>query len=310
MSGWPVEASLRRMLSSSRLRLAAFASGLVLTAGAAAAVGAAVEPEPPFQDCLRVAMDRAAPEADAMAGDEEMVEAVSGSDGRRSALAGLELQPLPSSFTPGSSATWRFRIVDCDGEVVRDFEPEQGKLLHLIVVRSDFTAYQHLHPRLTGDGTFEVTVATPRPGRYRAIADFVIDGRKVVLGTTITAGDGGADRPLPSPSLHATTSGYDVELQRPALLEAGEDAQLTFRITRDGRPVTGLEPYLGAYGHLVALHAPDLSYSHVHPNGEDRTRGAITFTTELHERGAFRLFLQFRAAGRVHTVAFTQTVTS
>ena len=69
-----------------------------------------------------------------------------------------------------------------------------------------------------------------------------------------------------------------------------------------------LQPYLGAYGHLVALHAPDLAYSHVHPNGEDRAAGAITFDTELHERGRYRLFLQFQTPGRVHTAAFTQTV--
>jgi hypothetical protein len=45
----------------------------------------------------------------------------------------------------------------------------------------------------------------------------------------------------------------------------------------------------------------------VHPNGEDRTSGAITFDTELHEHGTYRLFLQFQTHGRVHTVAFTQT---
>jgi hypothetical protein len=92
------------------------------------------------------------------------------------------------------------------------------------------------------------------------------------------------------------------------VLEAGEEAQLTFRITRRGRPVTDLEPYLGAYGHLVALHAPDLAYSHVHPDGEDRRAGAITFDVELDEPGAYRLFLQFQTRGRVHTVAFTQIV--
>ena len=83
---------------------------------------------------------------------------------------------------------------------------------------------------------------------------------------------------------------------------------MTFRMTRNGRPVTDLQPYLGAYGHLVALHAPDLAYSHVHPNGENRSAGAITCDVELDEPGSYRLFLQFRTHGRVHTAAFTQTV--
>ena len=96
-------------------------------------------------------------------------------------------------------------------------------------------------------------------------------------------------------------------MQRPAQLAAGQEAQLTFRISRRGRPVKDLQPYLGSYGHLVALHTPELSYSHVHPNGDDLASGAITFNTELRERGTYRLFLQFRTHDQVHTVAFTQT---
>jgi hypothetical protein len=117
-----------------------------------------------------------------------------------------------------------------------------------------------------------------------------------------------ASAPLGADAERASSDGFDVELERPAVLEAGEEAQLTFRISRHGRPVTGLEPYLGAFGHLVALHAPDLAYSHVHPAGESRSDGAITFDAELHEPGRYRLFVQFQIAGRVHTVAFTQTV--
>jgi hypothetical protein len=302
------------MLTSTASRLAAFAAGLALLGGGAAAVGAATDATPPFQDCLKVAAADAgsgdgAMEDEAMSGEdgEPMVEAVPGADGLRSELAGLSLAPRPTAFAAGRTTTWRFRILGCDGEPVRDFEPEQGKLLHLIVVRSDFTGYQHLHPTLGRDGTFSVDVATPRPGRYRAIADFVVDGRKYVVGTTLVAPGRATGAPLPEPSLHASVDGYDVELQRPAVLEAGGEAQLTFRITRRGRPVADLQPYLGAYGHLVALHAPELAYSHVHPDGEDRAGGAITFDAELHEPGTYRLFLQFQTRGRVHTAAFTQT---
>lgn len=31
--------------------------------------------------------------------------------------------------------------------------------------------------------------------------------------------------------------------------------------------VTDLKPYVGAFGHLVALRAGDLAYLHVHPDG-------------------------------------------
>jgi hypothetical protein len=300
------------MLSSTASRLAAFAAGLALLGGAAATVGAATDATPPFQDCLKVAAAQAGFDADAMNetghGGAPMVEAVPGADGLRSELAGVTLLPIPRRFTAGGTATWRFTLTDCKGNALQDLEPENGKLLHLIVVRSDLTAYQHLHPTLGADGTWSVRLATPRAGRYRAIADFVIDGRKYVVGTTLTVPGRSADERLPTPSLNASADGYDVELQRPAELAAGEEAQLTFRVTRRGRPVRDLQPYLGAYGHLVALHAPDLAYSHVDPDGTDRAGGAITFDAELHARGDYRLFLKFRTGGRVHTAAFSQTV--
>lgn len=300
------------MLKTTASRLASFAAGLALAAGAAGAVGAATGATPPFQDCLKVAATDAGfgsqTMADAGHGTAPMTEAVPGSDGLRSQLAGLRLAPLSTALTAGATTNWRFQIIGCDGQPVRHFDRDNTKLLHLIVVRTDLTGYQHLHPTLASNGTFTIALRTPRPGTYRAIADFVIDGRKYVLGTNLSAPGPVRSVPLPSPALEGYTDGYAVELQRPAQLTAGQEAQLTFRISRNGQAVDDLQPYLGSYGHLVALHAPELEYSHVHPNSADRANGAVTFDTELREPGSYRLFLQFQTQGRVHTVAFTQTV--
>jgi hypothetical protein len=75
-------------------------------------------------------------------------------------------------------------------------------------------------------------------------------------------------------------------------------------------PATDLavdEPYLGARGHLVALRQGDLAYLHVHPLDE-AAAGAITFATDFPTAGKYRLFLQFKHRGQVHTAAFTQEV--
>ena len=299
------------MLNTTASRLATFAAGLTLAAGSAAAIGAATGTTPPFQDCLNVAAANAGFGNEAMAGGGHgappMIEAVPGSDGLHAQLAGLKLTPLSHTVTAGATTAWRFRIRGCDGHPVRHFDRENTKLLHLIVVRTDLTGYQHLHPAMRPDGTFTIELRTPRPGTYRAITDFVVDGRKYVLGTNLTAPGTVRRIPLPLLSLKGSTDGYAVELQRPAQITAGQEVQLTFRITRHGQAVHDLQPYLGSYGHLVALHAPDLAYSHVHPINADPAEGAITFNTELSEHGTYRLFLQFQTKGRVHTVAFTQT---
>jgi hypothetical protein len=68
--------------------------------------------------------------------------------------------------------------------------------------------------------------------------------------------------------------------------------------------VKTFEPYVGHRGHLVALRDGDLSYSHVHPLPEGGA-GEIVFHTELPTAGSYRLFLQFKLAGVVHTAPFT-----
>lgn len=78
-------------------------------------------------------------------------------------------------------------------------------------------------------------------------------------------------------------------------------------------PVTDLQPYLAAYGHLVALRAGDLAYLHIHPEGDpaDPTTPAgpdIRFHAVAPSAGTYRLFLDFRHGGTVRTADFTLTV--
>ena len=100
----------------------------------------------------------------------------------------------------------------------------------------------------------------------------------------------------------ATVGGYEVTLD--GELEPGESSAVTATVTRDGEPVTDLEPYLGSYGHLVALREGDLAYLHVHP--EDAGPGPeVPFVAEVPSAGRYRLFLDFQHAGVVRTAAFT-----
>ena len=78
---------------------------------------------------------------------------------------------------------------------------------------------------------------------------------------------------------------------------------LTTRIELDGEPVTDLEPYLGAYGHLVALREGDLAYLHVHPE-EAEPGPEVAVRAEFPSAGDYRLFLDFQHDGEVRTAEF------
>src|SRR4051812_13132984 len=212
---------------STLARLATFVSAVALTAGGAAVIGSATGATPPFQSCLTAYAGDTA--AHGMAG-EAMTEAVPGSDGTRETLSGVSLLSVPSAHRAGGVSTWHFMVTDCDGNAIRSFERDQTKLLHLIVSRSDLTGYQHLHPTLGRDGVWSVDIEFAKPGRYRAIADFPPGGKRYVLGTPLVAPGIATDTPLPPASTSATDGGYGVELQRPAVLKAGREAELTFKV--------------------------------------------------------------------------------
>jgi hypothetical protein len=190
----------------------------------------------------------------------------------------------------------RFSVIR-DHDVLTRFETRHEKQLHLIAVREDFGGYRHLHPTMAADGTW--TVASDLgAGRWRLFADFQPTGETAVVTHTDVTVDG---TPAPAPARPP----YQVDL---AWTGSGAERQATFTISRDGRPVTDLEPYLGAFGHLVVLSDPGLAFQHVHPEAGP-SGPTVAFRTGIEAAGSYRLYLEFQHGGTVHTVPFVASVT-
>ena len=235
------------------------------------------------------------------------VEPASAAPGLAVADGGLELELAGTELQAGERSELSFRIVDAGGAAITDYDVEHARRMHLIVVRRDLTGFQHLHPAIGPDGTWTTDLLLPEPGSYRVFADFTHEGEALTLGSDLAV-DGEADyRPLPAPSDTATApGGYRVELAGEAS-SAGAESELAFTVTRKGEPVQP-EPYLAADGHLVALREGDLAFLHVHPLEAEADADAIRFATEFPSEGEYRLFLQFKDGGSVHTAEFTRAV--
>jgi hypothetical protein len=274
------------------LKLASFAMVLVLVFGAAALAGSTVGPD-------RSGENRAEAHSAGHSGDASAPAPVRGlavSDG------GLTLALEDTVFERGRRAELRFTIRGAAGTPVRNFEIEHEKRMHLIVVRRDGRGFQHLHPALARDGTWSVPLTLPDAGAYRVFADLKHGGEARTLAADLTV-DGSAEyRPLPAPTTTADAGlGYEVRMDA-GRVRSGREVGLDFSVTRDGSAVQ-TEPYLGARGHLVALREGDLAFLHVHPD-ED----SLAFMAEFPSAGRYRLYLQFKHEGRVHTAEFTQEV--
>jgi hypothetical protein len=290
-------------------KLTGFAAALAVLFGGGALAGELIDPGPPGGTAA-VASD-AGDHASAMSGmeaGEQHAASMTAVRGLAVAEHGLRLALDTPELRRGEKSALRFRILDGLDRVVRDFDVEHTKRLHLIVVRRDLTGFRHLHPTQGADGVWNVPIALAHGGSYRVFADFSHDRAATTLAADLRV-DGSADlEPLPAPAASAVSDGgYRVALAA-GTARVGAEADLRFTVTKDGRAVL-TQPYLGAGGHLVALREGDLAFLHVHPSeqGEERT-GAISFETTFPSAGRYRLFLQFQVAGRVQTAAFTEEV--
>ena len=255
---------------------------------------------------LAVLAGRALDPASEAAESADHAAAGAGGDGGHGAAgtgAGLRLvAQSPTMLPAGRAGRLTFRIVDPHGETLRDFDVEQARRMHLIVVRRDLRRFPHLHPAEDATGPWSTTLALPDAGVYHAFADFRSGGERRTAGLDLFAGGRFEPLALPPATDTARVGGYDVTLGEHG---SADHPELRFAVRRDGAPVDDLQPYLGARGHLVMLRAGDLAYEHVHP----LSAGELAFATDDVAPGTYRLFLQFRHAGKVHTAAFTRAVT-
>jgi hypothetical protein len=283
------------------VKLAVFAGVLALVFAGAAVAGSQIDVHPGKSSTESDAKpSMGAMEGEGHAGDEMASPPVRGLAVSEN---GLTLELARRSAPQGKAVELAFRIVDRRGRTVRDFDVERTKRMHLIVVRRDMTGFQHLHPTESRDGTWSVPVTLRDAGAYRVLADFSVDDKPHTLADDLIVDGSVRSHELPAPVESVSVDGLRVSLTEGAT-RAGEESELEFTATRDGKPV-GLQDYLGAKGHLVALRQGDLAFLHVHPD-EKSLRFMATFPTA----GRYRLFLQFKTDdGRLHTAAFTQEVT-
>ncbi|WP_428962397.1 hypothetical protein [Micromonospora fluostatini] len=281
-------------------KLTGFALAVVTVFGAAYGVGQVVDPVRPVTESGH--------RTDA---DHGTRPETSAGPAPASLPAGMLVSDRGYTLTPveAPAGDFAFRITGPDGRPVTGYDVTHEKPMHLIVVRRDLSGFRHVHPEMSADGTWRTATPLAGPGTWRVFADFVPTGADpLTLGVDVTVPGAVEPRPLPAPARTTTVDGYTVTLDGD--LHPGRASGLTLTVARGGAPVDDLEPYLGAYGHLVVLRQGDLAFLHVHPDGspgDGRTTPGptVSFHAEVPSAGTYRLHLDFRHGGVVRTAEFT-----
>ena len=227
------------------------------------------------------------------------------------------------SYAVGVPQEYSFSIVDEQGATLKDFQITHTKPMHVIVARKDLAYFQHVHPEYDpASGTFSFSDLTfPAPGPYRIFADFApagaqMDSMGMSLGVTLSedvsvgAPAAYAPQPIGSEERAKSFDGYQVTLRTGGTPSSGAESSLAFDISRGGVPVTDLQEYLGALGHMVVLREGTLDFIHAHPidSASARQNGTVSFMVSFPAAGKYKIFTQFQRAGTVLTTDFAVTV--
>ena len=229
-------------------------------------------------------------------------------DGTRVSEVGYSLAGLQVREQPDGIGELRFRIEDYDGDPVTDYVEELTKELHLYVVNDDLTVFRHLHPTRAEDGTWSAPFDVPDAGGYRVVTEFIAEddggnGDHVVLG-----------RPLALPPGDPGDTVAEDRVVNVSVSEApatGPNGELRLVVRDADRQPVNLGTYLGAYSHVTGFNEETGAMVHLHPLGppeitEDGSE--LTFHAEIEQAGDYRLFVQVRVDGFLHTVPVELTV--
>lgn len=196
--------------------------------------------------------------------------------------------------------------------MVKDFDVIHEKKLHLIVVRKGLDEFAHVHPEIDDAGNITIEHVFPLGGDYFVYADHQPAGESQVTAKANLHVEGDdPEAPALAPDAPGEVSGdgltADVTIEETG---EGEARSIAFSLSdQEGMPVTDLEPYLGALGHLVVVSADSQAYVHAHPTeGQSADSGRVAFEAHFTEPGLYKGWGQFQRAGEVLTVPFVVRV--
>lgn len=220
----------------------------------------------------------------------------------------VQVSMSPRAPHPGDTVTLHIHLRDAkDRHTHPKLQTIHEKLLHLFVVSNDLQFFAHEHPVLQPDGSFLWSGKLPKAGEYRLLCDFYPEGGtpQMIARTIIIPGANAAAMLQPDMT---PKEGANVRVSlttEPAQPLAGQKTMLFFQL----EPSDGLQPYLGAWGHMLAASSDGIDMIHTHPAFEERG-SKIQFNLIFPRPGLHRVWVQFQRDGIVNTVAFNIPVAS
>lgn len=226
--------------------------------------------------------------------------------GHSGGQATLMVKTNPTPVEARKAATLNLMIHDAGGAVVKNFDIVHEEKVHLIIVRDGLDQFAHIHPAVDAAGNLAVTFTFPTGGTYRLYADHQPAGGKQATATAELKVTGEAPpAPTLTPDVPGKVKGDGLNAQVTIdNATAGGEATVRFELTdAAGKPVTDLQPYMGAMGHLVVLSSDGKQYVHAHPADDKPAKGnMVAFQAHFTKAGLYKGWGQFRWQQEVRVI--------
>lgn len=197
-------------------------------------------------------------------------------------------------------------VTDQQGKLIAQFEPLQGKLMHLIVASDDLQFFEYLHPTFKGNGKFEANATFPQAGRYTLFSEYKPVGQREKI-SVLKVQAVSITPTVPEVNLNqAKTFGQtkaNLSFSEP-ILKARKEVTLKFNLQQvsNNQPASDPKPELVERGHLFILRQINslskADYSRVYAI-KDTPPGQMNFTITFPEPGKYKLWGQFNHNGKI-----------
>ncbi|MDZ4814767.1 MAG: hypothetical protein SGI71_00705 [Verrucomicrobiota bacterium] len=225
----------------------------------------------------------------------------------------MEVKSAPL-LVPGKESTVTVTLKTQEGKVLSyaDLNTSHTEKLHMLIIDQTLTEYFHIHPR-EEKGVAQFKIKPTLPGPYLVWADIVPKStgeQQYVRGELISAqkSTGIINKTL---KMTDEIDGYKFTMTMTATPTAGSMGEGKFSVfDAKGKPVTFLEPIMGAYAHIVGFNEDRTSIAHIHPMGAEPTkptdRGGpdLTFHFGPEKPGYYKLFGQVKIKGKEYFADF------
>ncbi len=236
----------------------------------------------------------------------------------------VRLETVPRDVTSGIPVAITVHIEDQNGRPFIGLMVHHERILHAVIVGSDLSVFAHIHPEdirsitdeMLKKATFPLRFTFPNAGEYLVGLDFATAGGLYSKMSYIKV----AGRPaMGKPSINFSTEKdigeYHIILKIPPKgITAGKETTLKYIIEKKGKPVTDLEPYLGAPMHLAVvlsdlkqfIHAhgdipgeSHAAHGHMHTEPPERFGPEIDAFLVFPVKGVYKIFSQVKHQGKV-----------